>query len=295
MTENQQPKINQPKKNQFFLIKLLILLAVIFFGYFAFKYWRSLEFKTKTEINKSDNGESGIFDLSDEYKNQSDEDSSRMLSDMTMNELREKGAEFIYQMLLKNQVQINDLKAQTQELKAEFLKYKNREKIGKLIFTYVDLRQKFYSGQPYEEDLKNLEILAYSDNILQDKIAKLKSNLKNFSTNKKLVKELNLLIPELIAKKNSHPNPSLLDKIRDHFARLIVIRRVDGKGSKVDIIIANTEKALQEENYQEALNSMLSLDKNYHQILEKFLENLNFSAEAQRLDRDIFNYLKNLI
>ncbi len=293
MSENLEQK-NKSRSKKYFIF--LVILASVIAGYFAFQYWQASKAKERILKAKVENiSESEIFDLSDEYKSQinNNDDSSRVLSELNINELRERGPEFIYQVILKNQIQINDLKTQIQELRTEFVKYKNNEKIGRLIFTYIDLRQKIYSGAPYEEAMKNLEMLAFFDKNLQGKIFKLKEAARHFSTAKKLDKDLEKLIPDLIATKNIKSQDSLFDKIRYQLSKLVVIRKIGGKNSNVDLAIVETQKFLQEDNYQEALNKMLALDKKYNKILEKFLEDLAASLELQRLDLEIFNYLKN--
>lgn len=296
-SHHQEPVKKDPaKKKQFFLTKLVLVLSLIFFGYLGFKYLKIQNAKkAAAQSGKFDNIESEIFDVSDEYKNQSSDDSGHDLSDITVNELKEKGSEFVYQMLLKNQVQIADLREQIQGLKSEIIKYKNQEKIGKMIFTYVDLRQKFLAAKPYEETLKSFEMLIVFDKNLQEKTAKLKPLLVHFSNQEKLSKEFANIIPELITTKNSDPNAGLAAKIRHNISKLIVIRKIDGKDvGDVDSIIVQIEKLLREENYQEALNSALSLDQKYHQILADFLSELGASVEVQKIDQEILNYLKSL-
>jgi flagellar biosynthesis component FlhA len=303
MTKNNLPdsenkKNDSVKKRQFFLMKLVILISLIFFGYFGFKYWkneRAQHSESKIDLEKNDNSDGDIFDLSDEYKNQHDDQNIENFPDLTANELKEKGAEFIYQMLLKNQVQINDLKEQMQALRAEFVKYKNQEKIGKMIFAYIDFRQKIFSDFVYEDSLKNFEMLSVFDQNLQAKIVKLKPLLADLSRKKNLNKSFNELIPSLIAKKNINPDSGFISKIRYQISKLIVIRRIDGKNvGDVDEIVSKTEKLLREQNYQEALNSLLRLDQSYHEILVNFLDDLSNAAEIQKIDQEILNYLKNL-
>lgn len=284
------------KKRQNSLTKFVILISLIIFGYFGLKYWKTRVHKeaaAKAEVEKFDNVDSEIFDLSPDHNG--NEDNTHALMDLSVNELKEKGAEFIYQMLLKNQVQINDLKTQAQELRDEFVKYKNQEKVSKLIFTYVDLRQKIYADESYDEALKNFELLSSFDTNLQDKVSKLTPLLPNFSGQKKLIKDFSSLIPELIVAKNSNADASLWAKIRHNISRLVIIRKVsDENSADVDGVIAKTERLLSEENYREALTTILTLDQNYHQILAKFLDDLSVASEVQKLDQEIFNYLKSL-
>jgi uncharacterized protein YpmS len=82
--------------------KIIILLALSIVAFVAFKYFTSNKkdapkLSQDLILNSSDE----IFEVSDEDKKQ-DYD----LSDLTINDMRERGAEFIYQILLKNQVQI---------------------------------------------------------------------------------------------------------------------------------------------------------------------------------------------
>jgi hypothetical protein len=74
-----------------------------------------------------------------------------------------------------------------------------------------------------------------------------------------------------------------------------VIRRIDGKNpNDVDGIVAKTEKALHNENYQEALETLLTLDQTYHEILVNFLSELSADAEVKQIDFEILSHLKNL-
>ena len=291
---NQENKNNSTKKRQSFLTKLIILISLILFGYFGFKYWQAKAAQkqaARSLVEKYDNVDSEIFDLSSDHE---DVD-SHSLADLTVNELKEKGAEFIYQMLLKNQVQITDLREQILALKNDVKKYKNQERIGKLIFTYVDLRQTISAGKASAEEFKNFEMLTSFDENLQAKIAQLKPLLPNLRGREKLNKRFSALIPELIAAKNFNPDGGILSKIRYNISKLVIIRRIDDKNlGDIDATISKVERLLREENYQDALTYLLSLDANYHEILKGFLDELSVSAEAQKIDGDILNYLKSL-
>ncbi len=292
--KNQENKNNSTKKTQSFLTKLIILVSLILLGYFGFKYWQvkaAQKQVAKSLVEKYDNVDSEIFDLSSDHE----EADSHGLVDLTVNELKEKGAEFIYQMLLKNQVQITDLREQILVLKNDVQKYKNQERIGKLIFTYVDLRQKISAGKSSAEEFKNFEILASFDENLQAKIAQLKPLLPNLQGREKLNKSFSALIPKLIAAKNFNPDGGILSKIRYNISKLIIIRRIDDKNlGDIDATLTKVERLLREENYQDVLTSLLSLDANYHEILKGFLDELSVSTEAQKIDGDILNYLKSL-
>ncbi len=297
VTKNQE---TSSKKKKSLLSKLVIFLMLILLSYFGLKYWKiSSERKVNaaSEVEKFDNVESEIFDLSDEYKNQKAKplhDNSEIIPELTFNELKEKDAEFIYKMILKNQIQLGELRSQMEVLRSEIIKYENREKIGRIIFSYSDLRQNIFAGKSYAEELRNFELLTSFDENLQSKISKLKPFLSSFSDHQTLSKTFNDLIPSLIFTKNNlTPDTGIISKIRRNISRLITIRKIDGgDASDVDAVIVKIEKALREENYQEALNYGLSLDQNYHKILKGFLDSLSLSIEVRKIDQEILNYLK---
>ncbi len=283
-----------PKKKKISIKRTAILFVILFVGYFGLRHFeiqQARKLKATSEVSKFDNIESEIFDLAEEYKSGSHEN----LSDIPLSEIQEKGAEFVYKMLLRNQQQINDLKQETQSLRLEFTKYKSHEKLIKIVFAYVEFRQRLFVGEAYENHLKNFEMLTSSDQNLQEKIAKMRISLKNYAYNKKLSADFDQLIPEIIATKTSNSETGIFAKVLHNLSKLIVVRRVDGKNpNDVDGIIARTEKLLAEENYEKALEALLMLDQNYHEILVNFLNELNSAAEVKKIDEDISSYLKTL-
>jgi len=288
MTE-QTTSQKTPEKKGSILTKIILLIALIGGGLVAIKLWRKDSEQTKQEQGLDHD----IIGLAEGYADQGEQED---LSDLSVNELREKGAEFIYQMLLKNQLKIEDLGAQLQALKSEVLKYRSQEKLGRMILIYVDLREKIISEKGYNEEMKSFEILSSSDEVLTAKIAKLKPLLSNFASQKKLEKNFANIIPELIInKKNSVANESLVAKIQRNISRLVVLRRIDEKNpQEVDAIVVRIEKLLKQENYSDALSAALSLPADYNPILKNFLDELHASLEVRQIDQEILNYLKSL-
>jgi len=288
MTE-QTTSQKTPEKKGSILTKIILLIALIGGGLVAIKLWRKDSEQTKQEQGLDHD----IIGLAEGYADQGEQED---LSDLSVNELREKGAEFIYQMLLKNQLKIEDLGAQLQALKSEVLKYRSQEKLGRMILIYVDLREKIISEKVYNEEMKSFEILSASDEVLTAKIAKLKPLLSNFASQKKLEKNFANIIPELIInKKNSVANESLVAKIQRNISRLVVLRRIDEKNpQEVDAIVVRIEKLLKQENYSDALSAALSLPADYNPILKNFLDELHSSLEVKQIDQEILNYLKSL-
>lgn len=296
MTEvsEEKNKAKTIKKESRFFTKLIIVLAIGLAGYFGFKYWQINALhqnSARDEVQKFDNVESDIFDLAGSEKN----DDLSQLEDLSLTELKEKGSEFIYQMLMKNQVQINDLREQTKLLNAEIIKHKNREQIGKMIMTYVELRQEIFAAKPFDESLKNFETLAVLDENLYSKVERLKTALPHFSGQEKLQKSFSALIPELITVDSSNSNPNLVSEVRRNISKLIIIRRIDEKDAgTIDSVTVQIERLLKAKQYQEALDSLLSLNQNYHEIIKDFLDDLSTAIEVQKIDQEILNYLKSL-
>ncbi len=288
MTE-QTTSQKTPEKKGSILTKIILLIALIGGGLVAIKLWRKGSEQTKQEQGLDHD----IIGLAEGYADQGEQED---LSDLSVNELREKGAEFIYQMLLKNQLKIEDLGAQLQALKSEVLKYRSQEKLGRMILIYVDLREKIISEKGYNEEMKSFEILSASDEVLTAKIAKLKPLLSSFASQKKLEKNFANIIPELIInKKNSVANESLVAKIQRNISRLVVLRRIDEKNpQEVDAVVVRIEKLLKQENYSDALSAALSLPADYNPILKNFLDELHASLEVRQIDQEILNYLKSL-
>lgn len=291
--------IKAEKKKSYFLAKTIIVFLVILASYFGLRYWKFKALQrlnAQSEISQFDNIESDIFDLSTDDKNHDDVhlDDSK-LSNITLTELKEGGAEFIYQLLLKNQVQIGDLKNDIQNLKLEFAKYKAQEKAGKIIFIYVDLREKIYAGENFSETLKSFETVVALDKNLQTKISDFKPNLEKFHGSKTLLKNFTALIPDLIATKTNNPNNSLVKKIRHNLSKLVVIRKLDSNTETVDGIVRTVEDFLQNEDFVSALNAFALLDPSYLKISPEFLEELKAAAEVHKIDQEILLYLRSSV
>ena len=133
------------KKNFGFFKKILLVLFFAGAAYGGFKYWqneREKEILAQKELNKFNHIESEIFDLSDSENAVSADGAGharltdRELSELTVEQLKESGAEFIYQLLLRNQLQISALKEDLRTLNDNFIKYKSQEKISKIIISY---------------------------------------------------------------------------------------------------------------------------------------------------------------
>jgi len=305
MTQNNETtsesRVIEAKKKKGSNNILFKLFLVIVISFSCVMIYKNLQNKNeiivkKPNINKgeySDKNES-ILDISDEYKN--DPENETTVHDLNISEIKEKGAEFVYQLLIKNQVQIEEINNQLRNFKGDFVKLKSQEKLNKLVINYVELREKLFNGDDCKSAIEGYDLLSISDEFLHNKFLVIQENYSKVSSQKKLIESFKLIAGELITNENyDEKQANLLEKLRHNLKKLVVIRKLNNSDPKqLEGIINQTELALSEKNYQEALDKILSLDKSYFQIVQKFLEELNVMVETQNADKEIIKYLKSL-
>lgn len=209
---------------------------------------------------------------------------------------------FLYQELMKEKTNIEELKSHFHYLDNELLKIKHSKNLGKILLSYISLREQiFYNGNdgiaPYVNELQNFEILiGISNPDLNNKINALKLLLPNLKSQRELSQEFDDLIPELLVAKKVGMKDDLASKIRYNLSKMVVIRRLDGTDSpeQIDGIIARTERLIAKQNYRGALNRIRSLDPVYGAILVDFVQSLEVALRVQKIDNEILSYLKNI-
>jgi hypothetical protein len=296
-TESEILKPNKVKKNSYFLLKLFFV-AVLTFA--CLMIYKNLQIKDEAVVKKPhyNNGEyvkeNSILDISDEYKN--DPENETTVHDLNISEIKEKGAEFVYQLLIKNQVQIEDINNQLRSFKGDFVKLKSQEKLNKLTINYVELREKLFNGENCTSEIEGYDLLSMSDEFLHNKFIVIKENYPQLSTQKKLIESFKVVTNQLIINENyDEKQANLIEKLRHNFKKLVVIRKVKNiDPNQLEDVVNQIENSLSQRNYQEALEKALSLDKSYFTIIQKFLEELNIAIEIQNADKEIIKYLKSL-
>jgi len=294
-SENSAP--DKAKKKSHFLLKSFFVVVLTFISLMVYKNLQIKEgvIAKKPIVNiDKDSKEDSILDISDEYKAGLENETT--VHDLNISEIKEKGAEFVYQLLIKNQVQIEDINNQLRNFKGDFIKLKNHEKINKLILNYVELREKLFNGEDCKSEIEGYDLLSVSDEFLQNKFLIIKEGYTLFPTQKKLLESFKSITNQLIINENyDEKNASLFEKLRHNFNKLVVIRKVKNLNpDRLEGVINQIELALSQKNYQEAMNKSLSLDKAYFPIVQKFLEELSIAIEIQNADKEIIKYLKSL-
>ena len=294
-SENSTP--HKAKKKSYFLLKSFFVFLLTFVCLIIYKNLQNKEgVAVKKPIATLDKNskEDSILDISDEYRAGLENETT--VHDLNISEIKEKGAEFVYQLLIKNQVQIEDINNQLRNFKGDFIKLKSREKLNKLIINYVELREKLFNGEECKSEIEGYDLLSVSDEFLQNKFVVIKEGYTLFSTQKKLMESFKAVTNQLIINENyNEKKASLFEKLRHNFNKLVVIRKVKNLNpDRLEGVINQIELALSQKNYQEALNKSLSLDKAYFPIIQKFLEELSIAIEIQSADKEIIKYLKSL-
>ena len=284
------------KKPSTFLLKSFIILTIFVI---VFLFYRNLNNHNITPnkiidltFNKDKDDET-ILDIAEDLKNSQE----TTIYDLTVSEIKEKGVEFIYQLLIKNQTQIDEINKQLITIKDELIKQKNHEKLNRLIFSYIEFREKLFLGLDYKINAENFDLLSISDSFLHKKFSIIKLNAAQYVTHDKIVSEFNDLSTQLIINKGTHPaeKSTFFDKITNHLKTLIIVRKIKNfKEGEIDGEIHIINQALLEKRYNDALNKILSLDKKYFTLVEKFLQKLNVVIEIDNADKEIITYLKSL-
>lgn len=290
LSDSSQKKPSSPKK-KIFTFRLKLLLFFLISAYLSIYSWKIFHKQRQLSSTETQTKNDDFFDLDEEYKRES------AVEELNSNQIKEKGAEFFYQTLIKNQSQIEEAIAQIQSLKNEISKYKSQEKVGRIIINYTDFREKMFNKKDYQAELQNLEILSAYDPNIQNKLGELKKKLGKYLTKKEMISDFSGIIPKIIATKNINPQKnSILDKIRYEASKLVMIRKLKDKDSKdVDAVIVAVEKNLEDHDYQSALNNMANFEEKYYPIISEFIEKLNLNIEVEKIDEEIINYLKSLI
>jgi len=285
------------KKSNRILLKIFLIILLTFACVMIYKNIKikDEEIIKRPSFNKNENEkDDSILDISDEYKN--DPENETTVHDLNISEIKEKGAEFVYQLLIKNQVQIEDINNQLRNFKGDFVKLKSQEKLNKLVINYVELREKLFNGENCKTEIDSYDLLSMSDEFLHNKFLIIKENHDLLIDHQKLLESFKSIAGELIVNENyDEKQANLIEKLRHNLKKLVVVRKLKNLDpAHIEGLVNQAELALSKKNYQEALDKILSLDKSYFKIVQKFLEDLSIMIETQNADKEIIKYLKSL-
>ncbi len=284
-------------KNKAFLVVLLIIL-VVGYGYFLVLKEDRARNLAKLEAKKFDNIEQEIFDLGkdvrmDEPGQNASSELVKRFGDLTIEDLKNDD-DFLYQVLIQNQLDLRRLSSQMKILEIELAKFKSQAKLQKMIMTYVNLRELIFAGKPHKDKMQSFRLLAVGNKPLMDEVRELEDLAKDFKSFEELEKELAKSSRTLIALKKHDPNAGFFEKIRFNIAKIITVRKLDEKSQDVDGVIYRLQNALKEKDCDLALEEVEAMDEKYQEEIIVFKGDLQNSCKLRKIDDEIMLYLENL-
>jgi len=264
-------------------VAIIALLVIFYFSYHFF-----LQNKLPSTSIKHDDD---LFVLAEDAKNIS-------IEDFNFAEIKEKGPEFIYQLLIKNQTQIQDLYTKINILNQELIKYQNNQQIAKIALFYFELREKIY-----QNPLKINEILALIDSFeliimqnpdIQGNLEVIKNNLQDFANQQQILQQLQSSIPALQV--SNIDSTSFVAKIKLTIKKLINIRKINNASiDSLDHQLNQIESAIKQQQYEVAVSVINNLPSQQKTTLIQVLNSLNVAIAIQKADQEIIKIIKNLI
>ncbi len=289
-----EPESAKPNKKRLlisFFKNVIIAIIIVVFFYFAYNFF----LQNKNSKSSKTFQEEDLFFLSeDAHKNVN-------LDELNFAEIKEKGPEFVYQLLVKNQVQIQDLYNKIKDLNNELIKYQNRQQISKIAISYFELHQKIFNSttvsvQDIVQHITTLELLLTESPDLQGNIDIIKSALPNFINQNILILNLQKIIPHFKALQQKNIEPNFFDKIKINMAKFITFRKIkNAPEDSIDYKINQLELAIKQQNYTLALQIFLSLNQSENQEMTNFYYNLKAIQQIEKADLEIMKIIKNLI
>lgn len=276
---------------------ILVLVIILVLSYFVL-----IKFPDILNFHPNDLSSDDVFETS--VKKDQEQYTTKDLSDITTKELQQKNIDFFYRVFMQNQSQINDLQKEVINLRSELANYRNSEKIIKIIFSYLDLRQKIFTNdssignQSFNNQLLAFRLMISYDKNMVAIFNNLEFHLKDFKNIKEVEKMFQAVIPDLIASSKFKKEPTTLDDIRYYLAKKVVIRKINqpiANSNDIDSLIFSIEKSFLTQNYIEILKTLVVFSPHQREIVKSFEVEIKKLAELQQIDEEFLNYLKNPI
>ena len=293
-----QDNIKQVKKSFFRRVfslrnSCILLILAIGTGYYL-KIENDKREASIDSLREFENIEAEIFDDGrGGVKDSRGNGSAKKFGDLTVEDLKGDD-DFLYQVLIQNQLDLRKITSHMKLLEFELAKFKSQAKLQKLIMTYVNLRELIFTGKSHKNEMQSLRLLSIGNKVLTDEVRSLQENVQNFKNFDELNNELLEVSKTLIAMKENDPQGGFLDKLRFNVAKIITVRKLDSKNGEVDGVIYRLEIALKDKDCSEALNEVEKFDDKYFDAIEGFKINLKNSCKLRQIDDDIMLYLENL-
>jgi len=285
MSEQQaNQEMKKPIKPRKIYLSVTFWLALIIFAYFSWQYLLS-EFNYK---KAKENAQSQFSNVETEiYQTPLAIAETAKPDDKPLNQ---------NEILLKQQLQIAELKNSFNALEIDLARLRTNDSLAKIILSFVKLEDLAESKKNYDSQLQKLEVLSRADFALTNKIEKLKLALINQPKNsQELVKEFADLIPQIKAKQiEIESGGTWWGKIKGIIARFIVVKKTgeNNAGSDVELQALKIIKALENNQFDQALQSLDLINENYRGILTNFKTDLQNADDFKQISDEIYRYLE---
>lgn len=202
------------------------------------------------------------------------------------------------EVLLKQQLQIADLQNSINALQLDLSRLKTNDGLAKIILSFVKLQDLVESKHNYDSELQKLEVLCRADFALTSTIAKLKSTLQNQPKNhQELSREFADLIPQIKAKQiEIESGGTWWGRIKAVVARFIIIKKTgeNKSGSDVESAIFKIITALENKQFDRALQNVDLIGRDYQETLATLKIDLQNASNFQQVSGEIYKYLEAL-
>jgi len=202
------------------------------------------------------------------------------------------------EVLLKQQLQIADLQNSINALQLDLSRLKTNDGLAKIILSFVKLQDLVESKHNYDSESQKLEVLCRADFALTSKIAKLKSTLQNQpKSHQELSREFADLIPQIKAKQiEIESGGTWWGRIKAVVAKFIIIKKTGENKSESDVesAIFKIITALENKQFDRALQNVDLIGRDYQEILTTLKIDLQNASNFQQVSGEIYKYLEAL-
>jgi len=282
MSEQQtNQEIKKPRKRY---LSVTFWLALIIFAYFSWQYLLS-EFNYR---QARENAQSQFSNVETEIYQ----------TPLTIAETTKPDEKPLNQneILLKQQLQIAELKNSFNALEIDLARLRSNDGLAKIILSFVKLEDLAEAKKNYDSQLQKLEVLSRADFALTNKIEKLKLALINQPKNsQELVTEFTNLIPQIKAKQiEIESGGTWWGKIKGIIARFIVVKKTgeNNSSSDVELQALTIIKALENNQFDHALQNLDLIGEDYQEILANFKTDLQNANDFKQISDEIYRYLE---
>ncbi len=270
---------------------------------------RELDYITKNYLPNykpdTTSGNNGIS-LNDEEKNLNDEvNSSEKSNDVSSAPTKPEDKAKFENMAFENNTSASDvseIKERTEaldkkisEMSQEAGKVSSLQNSNNLIIASAKLKDAVKSSRGFSSELDNISSLVHEDEELAPYLNILKkSSQSGILPTEGLMDKFNEVADKiLIEEKKQKENPTLSDKVKLSFAKIVKVRKIKTEGSSTNTedILARAYSYLLSSNLAKALDEMKTLDESLKPVANEWIEKAEANINSVDASEKIFEYV----